>query len=133
VVKNSTTVESSYKLSVHPSLAPLQSIWREVLKCRQNTRCRQTTIANGKSEDEENKYVMKNKKVVKQKNTTHSVLGFALLSTLFWRYGVVRIRARFMDKLSNTLSFFRGWVTDGCKNNNYEMKRTHCIDGSLKP
>jgi hypothetical protein len=124
VVKNSTTVElllQTFSPSLSSSIA--KHLERSVLKCGQNTRCRQTTIANGKSEEEENTYVMKNKKVVKQNNTTHWMLGFALLSTLLWRYGVVTIRARFTDKLSNTLGFFRGWVTDRCKNNKLQDEK----------
>jgi hypothetical protein len=82
VVKNSTTVElllQTFSPSLSSSIA--KHLERSVLKCGQNTRCRQTTIANGKSEEEENTYVMKNKKVVKPNNITHWVLGFAFLCT----------------------------------------------------
>jgi hypothetical protein len=124
VAKNSTAVELLLQ-TLSPSLSSsiAEHLERSVLKCGQNTRCRQTTVANDKSEEEENTDVMKNKKVVKQNGTTHWVLGFALLSTLLWRYGVVTIGARFRDKLSNTLGFFRGWVTDGCKDNKLEDEK----------
>ncbi|CAM6014621.1 unnamed protein product [Sphagnum balticum] len=65
VAKNSTAVELLLQ-TLSPSLSSsiAEHLERSVLKCGQNTRCRQTTVANDKSEEEENTDVMKNKKMV---------------------------------------------------------------------
>lgn len=48
------------------------------------------------------------KKIVKQNRTTHWILGFMVVTTLVWRFGIVMVVSRLKHKLSNPLDYVGG-------------------------
>lgn len=135
VAKNSEAIELLLqKLSPSLSSSITENLQYKGLPGRQRNKHNVNKDDDKNNVDEEEG--SSEKKIVKQNRTTHWILGFMLVVTLVWRYGLVKVGRRFTDTVRNPLGSLGEMVSDGFssgKDNEEDESNDEILKGNMLP